>query len=293
MTKPIIVGVDGSASARAAAELAAESAERRRLDLELLHAFVWPLIYPPLLTEPHERPILPRARARALLDTAASAVTLHHPRLPVRRTLVDGHAAGVLVDASRRASFLFVGHRGVGGFTELLTGSVGINVTTHGYCPVVVMRGDAGGAGAPVLVGVDGSPGARSAARVAFEEARVRAVDLVVVLAWPPARVWHKAAAAAGVPLGTSGFDPLAVSLAGTVEDFPDVKMSTEVRHGPTPPELLANRAAEIGAGLLVVGSRGVGGFRGLLMGSTSRALVDHAPCPVMIVPKPATQGGE
>jgi len=90
------------------------------------------------------------------------------------------------------------------------------------------VRGEALPVDSPVVVGVDGSPGARAAARLAFAEARLRAVDPIVALAWPPARTWPDAVASARLPGHSSQVDPLVASVAGIVEDFPDVKVHTE-----------------------------------------------------------------
>jgi nucleotide-binding universal stress UspA family protein len=285
MAGPVIAGVDESIPARAAARYAAGFASRHGLKLELLRAFTWPVIYPPLIPDAEAPDIGPRVKARQLLEKTAAELQEQHAHLPVTLNVVDGAATGVLVDASRRASYLIVAHRGSGGLAGMVAGSVAVHCTTHSQSPVVVVRGVTARADAPVIVGVDGSPGARAAARLAFQEARVRTVDLVAALSWPPARAWPEAEKAAGMPDHPAAVDPLAVSLAKIVDDFPDVKVHTEVRSRGGAPEMLTALATEIGAGLLVVGSRGVGGFRGLMLGSTSRALVNHAPCPVLVVP--------
>jgi len=288
MRTSVIVGVDGSPSATHAADHAAALVIRHGLSLDVVHVFSWPASYPPLLPESVAVRVDPRAAAQRLVDTAATKVGNRFPGLPVTPRLIDGNAAGALVDASRRAAYLVVGHRGAGGFSELLLGSVGVHTTTHARCPVVVVRGESGEPDAPVVVGVDGSMSARTAARYAFEEARARAADLVVALAWPPARAWSEAVEAAGMPPHPDEVDPIAVSLGNIAGQFPDVKVRRELRHGDSPPQVLAALATEIRAGLVVVGSRGIGGFRGLLLGGTSRALVDHSPCPIMVIPKDA-----
>jgi nucleotide-binding universal stress UspA family protein len=276
MTPPIVVGIDGSEPADLAAEFAAELGARRRLEVALLHAFSWPLIYPSVPPAAEAPQPLPRTDAGRHLDAVAKALRERHQRLAIRATLIDGHPAGVLVDASRRASFLVVGHRGLGGLTEMLVGSVGAFASIHARCPVVVVRGRRAGADAPVVVGVDGSAGARAAARLAFEEASLRGTDLVVALATTG-------------PSHPGRVDPIAASLAGIGDEFPDVKIATEVQRGESAAEMLAALAAGVGADLLVTGSRGIGGFRSLLAGSTSRTLIDHAPCALMIVPKAVT----
>jgi nucleotide-binding universal stress UspA family protein len=287
----VTVGVDGSSSATRAADYAAALAGRHGLSLDVVHVFSWPALYPPLLPESVAVRVNPREVAGQLVRSAADDVRKRFPGLTVKARLVDGDAAGTLVDASRTAAYLVVGHRGVGGFSELLLGSVGVHTTTHARCPVVVFRGDPGVPGAPLVVGVDGSVPARAAARYAFEEARVRGVELIVGLASPPARSRSRTGA---LPPHPDGIDPIEAGLGDHVDRYPDVKMRRELRHGDSAPQVLVTLAEEARAGLLVVGSRGIGGFRGLLLGSTGRALVDHAPCPVMVIPKlirPAING--
>ncbi|GAA1037473.1 universal stress protein [Virgisporangium ochraceum] len=279
MEASVIVGVDGSPSAAHAAELAGELAVRHRLALEVVHVFSWPAMYPPFLPPSVVKGLDPRPLAAEIVGTVATAVGQRHPYLSIGTRAVDGNAAGVLVDASRHAAFLVVGHRGLGGLTEIVVGSVGVYVAAHAHCPVLVVRGDAGPSGAPVVVGVDGSTPARTAAAHVFAEADSRHADLYVV----HARV------------GGSTGDPVDLDLADLVGRYPDVKVHREVRTDDPPAVVISRLASDVGAGLVVVGSRGLGGFRSLLVGGTSRMLVDHAPCPVMVVPTNAVtrlQGG-
>jgi nucleotide-binding universal stress UspA family protein len=269
MRTSVVVGVDGSASATRAAEVAGELALRRDLPLHVMHVVQ----------------VDSRTTARRIVDDAVAHVRERFPTLEVVAELADGNAAGALVHASRNAEFVVVGHRGLGGFTELLVGSVGVHTTTHAHCPVLVVRGEAGEPQAPVVVGVDGSMAARAAAKIAFQEARLRGSELIVVLAWPPARSWPEAISAAGLPPDPDEIDPVEVTLRGIREQYPDVKIRREVRHGDSPAQVIAELALWADAGLIVVGARGSGGFHGLLMGGTCRALVDHAPCPLMVIP--------
>jgi nucleotide-binding universal stress UspA family protein len=160
-------------------------------------------------------------------------------------------------------------------FAELLTGSVGVHVTTHAHCPVLVVRGEIRPADSPV-VGVDGSAPVTAATRVAFAEARARSSDLVVTLVRPPARSWSSP--------GPDRTDRIQATLDGIADEYSDVKLRREMRHSHSPAHALATLAEDLQAGLIVVGSRGLGGFRGLLMGGTSRALIDHSPCPLLVV---------
>lgn len=139
-----------------------------------------------------------------------------------------------------------------------------------------------------VVVGVDGSEGARLALAFAAREARLRQVRLHVVHAWSYPFVGD--AVPVATSLGNVDFRGEAEELcrravSEALGDDPGVEVTTEVQCD------LATRAllgAAQGAELLVVGSRGRGGFAGLLLGSVSHQLVSHAPCPVVVVPTPS-----
>lgn len=272
MRPPVIVGVDGSKSARSAVRFGAEEARLRGCDLRLLHAFSWPLFYPPVGAEfdPHDRGL--RFRMLNMLAETARDVQRDHPHLTVATRLIDGSPSGVLVTASRDAELVVVGHRGLGGFVGLLAGSVGTQLAGHAQCPVAVVRDGLAPADAPIVVGVDGSADARSAVEAAFGQAQRRGVELLIVHNQSP----H-----------TSHADPDAeTSVRGIPERYDDVKFKVETATGNAAATALMDTARDAEAGLIIVGSRGVGGFRGLVMGSTSRNLIEHAPCPVMVVPR-------
>jgi nucleotide-binding universal stress UspA family protein len=137
-----------------------------------------------------------------------------------------------------------------------------------------------------IVVGVDGSPGAREALRFALEEARLRDASVAAVFVWSLPLVADVPAAL--LPATLSDFREEAVeALDAALEEVSDtggVEIERVVVEGPPARELVA--AAE-GADLLVVGSRGRGGFAGLLLGSVSQQCAHHAPCPVVIVPAP------
>lgn len=139
---------------------------------------------------------------------------------------------------------------------------------------------------ATIVVGVDGSEGAKEALRFAVEEARLRGASLRLVTAWHvPAALYG-----AGVAPAITDPDPFEEgaraasdeALAEVGERAKEIEVEQVVREGQ-PAELLADEARS--AALLVVGSRGLGGFRGLLLGSVSQQVAHHAPCPVVIVP--------
>lgn len=284
MNVPVVVGFDGSAAARAAVHYGAREALRRGCGLRIVHAFGWPVILPPFHA-PYDQLVQgPRAAMLDLLAQTAHEVRADHPSLSVTTRLIDGSPGGVLVDVSRDAQLLVVGHRGLGGFAGLLVGSVAAQVSGHARCPVVVVRGEYPPDGAPVVLGTDGSPGANRAAEVAFAQAQLRTVELILAHHQPARRSSAGAIATVDPGFWVTVGDPAAGAL-GVGARYPDVKYRTEVAPGESVASALITFARRTSAGLLVVGSRGLGGFRGLVMGSTSRNLIEHAPCPVMVVP--------
>jgi nucleotide-binding universal stress UspA family protein len=138
-----------------------------------------------------------------------------------------------------------------------------------------------------LVVGVDGSEGAAAALRWAIEEARLRGGSVEALSAWqfplPTGIPYGDVQAIASVDLERAAESTLAAQVADAVKDMDgDVAVDARVVHGQAAAELV--HAAK-GADLLVVGSRGRGGFAGLLLGSVSRQCAEHSPCPVVIVP--------
>jgi nucleotide-binding universal stress UspA family protein len=131
------------------------------------------------------------------------------------------------------------------------------------------------------VVGVDGSSTSDAAIATAFDEASWRGAELVAVHAWPE---WGSDHGHSGALVDDSGQvekELLAERLAGWQEKYPDVAVRRVLTQG-RPVEQLLKHAA--GAQLVVVGSRGNGGFSGMLLGSTSQALIRHATCPLLVV---------
>jgi nucleotide-binding universal stress UspA family protein len=283
---PILVAIDGSDSALRAAGWAAAEAIRCGRGLRIVHAYDWPLPnHSPAIVDPavlHESVM---STARTTLAAALAAVTDAAPALPVTAELVQGPAVTALLDQTRRAELLVLGSRGLGGFTGLLVGSVAVELVAHGHCPVVVVRGDQPAPGAPVVVGIDGSPASELAVALAFDEAAARGCDLVAVHTWVDTVVLFGLGggyeqALDWTSLTKEADELLATSLAGWHEKYPRVTVRRVVqRDQPTSALLDAARGAQ----LLVVGSRGRGGFAGLTLGSVSQAVIHHASCPVMI----------
>jgi nucleotide-binding universal stress UspA family protein len=198
-----------------------------------------------------------------------------------------------LVEASSDASMLVVGTRGRGGFASLLLGSVSTGCVHHAKVPVVVIDDIGGLPGCgDVVVGVDDSKGAAAALWWAASEAGRLGVRLTVV---------HGRENQDAMPPGGLAFSELhrtefLASAQRLMVDMVD-QAKAGLEHPPaevelrpvelTAPEALLHEAK--GAGLLVVGSRGRGGFAGLILGSVSQQCVHHAPCPVAVIPQPTS----
>jgi nucleotide-binding universal stress UspA family protein len=290
-TRPVLVGFDGSASSRHAVDLGLAEARLRGLPLRVVHAFEWPVedVFMVRGRWPTSK-VVDDARSRA--DTwfarEVASVADGAPDVDVSGVFEEVPPARLLVDASREAELVVLGSRGLGGFAGVLLGSVGQQVASHAASPVLVHRAAAGGEETPdagrVVVGVDGSPAGETALHLAFEEAAMRGVALEAVHAWHLPAPWGPGDPWAFAPdaevWGQEAHALLGEALAGFGEKFPDVPVIRRViRERPSPALLDAARHAS----LVVVGSRGHGGFTGLLLGSTDHALLHHAPCPVLV----------
>jgi nucleotide-binding universal stress UspA family protein len=197
-----------------------------------------------------------------------------------------------------------VGTRGKGGFAERLLGTVSTALPVHAHCPTVVVpatwRPAAEGAdnesdgakGAPVrriVVGVDGSEASRVALKHAVDAAIDWSAELIAFSSMPIAVGTSLRAWAPGTLDHSAALEELATEVRRIVDEElagRDLPAGFSVRHHAldgTASALLVEFSTSVD--LVVVGSRGRGGFSGLLLGSTSQAVLHHARCPVMVVP--------
>lgn len=272
---PIVVGVDGSAEARWAAKWAARDAALHGRPLRLVHAYVVPIeVYPHVRR--HEEVFRARLRMAGglLLHETERLVLNAVPDVEVELALREGDPRVVLLDEAKRAAAVVLGSRGLKGIGRLLLGSAGLAVAVHGRCPVVVVRAPHADRG-PVLVGVDGWPDSEAAARYAFEEASLHGTGLTAL------RTWSEFGSGGSVATQEQERRALAEELSGLVTEFPQVPVDYVVVRGKPGKTLLGFGES---AQLIVVGSRGHGGFAGLLTGSTSQNVATGASCPVAVV---------
>jgi nucleotide-binding universal stress UspA family protein len=212
---------------------------------------------------------LDRTQAEALAATAAAELQADFTGLRLECELVQDRPAQALVDRSAHAEVVVVGSRQKSRVGRLVLGSVASAVVSQAQAPVIVLRGDASGQvrrTGPVVVGVDGSPASEDAVRFALEHAPQHGSEVVAV---------HAGDAPA------EGLAALSPALAAARTAHPAVQVREVVRAG-NPAELLLAQAPD--ASLLVVGSRGHGGVRGLMLGSVSRAVVEQSTSSVVVM---------
>jgi nucleotide-binding universal stress UspA family protein len=278
MTDGIVVGYDGSPGSDEALRWAAREAWARGTVLTILHA--WPpeelALLGDGLIQDAVRQLSEEILARGV-RLAKTVPDLHE----VRTVAADGAPARRLCERSSPAEMVVIGSRGHGGVSGSLLGPVAWQVACHAEGRIVIVRGQwrpVNQAPGPVVAGADGSLDSQAALTVAAEEAALRNVPLIALcaLADAPGRI-------GGTRHMEEGFGCLMTSLE---KEHPEVAVLRQVASGSPRSALLA-AAAE--AQLLVLGARGLGGVKGMSLGSVAVALLHHAPCPVAVIhPQPS-----
>ncbi|MFJ2666403.1 universal stress protein [Nocardia fluminea] len=284
----VVVGADGSAGSIAAVRWAARTAADRGRSLHIVHctdpvADRTPRSAYDAFIVATQREV--RLAAEHTLATAGEEARAAAPTVTLTTELATGNAARSLIEASAHANLVVLGATPAAGLIAHL-GSTLLAVTAHARGAVVIVRGpDPDRRDGPVVVGVDGSIVGEPAIGAAFAEASLRGAELVAVHAWSDLSEGQFG----GVGYLEMPIDDFAIAeesllaerLAGWSEKYPDVVVRREVEaFGPRERLAYWSQSAQ----LLVVGSRGRGGFRALLLGSTSNWLVQHAECSVMVV---------
>lgn len=299
----LVVGIDGSQDAERALAWALAEARRRSTTVTAVHAWVrtWddPASSPARghVGEAEGTFEVKQAYAQSILDAAVERDDGPAVRATARQ--VHGWPAETLLAVADEtdAEMVVVGRSGLGRFGRFLLGSVSSSVVQHATRPVTVVPHDTadpgaaadgvpGDAGAPrVVVGVDGSPASIVALREAAHVARL--VDAVVdaVYSWQITTISPLPTAVGWVPPVDEYEEWATATLRDTVAaadlDLPAERVRQVVVHASPSRGVLATAA---GAERVVVGSRGLGGFERLVLGSVSRQVLEAAPCPVTVV---------
>ena len=289
-TGKIVVGTDLSRRAGAAVDWAAELSAARG----------WPLLIVAALPE------VPIPRRSRMFDALATGdwpahlrdaadhklkelrtrVLATHPEVDVAVHVELGRPSWVLAQASKTARVVVVGARGEHApATVRALGGTADAVVAHAHGPVAVVTDLAHEVpNGPVVVGVDDSPEGHAALRLAGREAAARGVPLVAIHAWDLSPWMIGPMGGAGmvdpIPLQRALTEMVDEFLAPIREEHPGLETRAKVVEGRPSTALVG--ASET-AGLVVVGARGLGGFAGLLLGSTSREVLRDAHCPVIV----------
>lgn len=228
----------------------------------------------------------------SLLDETLAAARERWPDVAVTGSLPFARPEQALIDASRVARLVVVGAARANALHRLGIGRPSLAAAMHASCPVVIVpqgaRADAEG---PVVVGIDGSSHSVAAAERAFWIAELRKVPLVAVTTW---NVEVVDGLVVTTP-GTDAWNQVEAKYRAVAErvveplraQHPDVDCAVEVVRG-VPAKVLVERSAD--AGLLVMGTRGRGGFAGMLLGSQSHKVLETAASPVMLVRAPQAE---
>jgi len=282
----ILVCVDGSAASDAAVVWGVGEAIMRRLPITLMHVIPPVIVGWPVGPLYADMPEWQKDNAQHAIDHARKTLraSVGESEPPETRTeIVYSSVVPALIDASKDAWMIVAGSQGLGALGRLLLGSVTTGLAHHAHCPVAVIHSNESAApdsNAPVLLGIDGSPASEGATALAFDEASPRGVGLQALHVWSDVGVFPV--------LGmdwrdreSEGQEILAERLAGWQERYPDVRVE-RLLFCDKPSQWLLKQSEH--AQLVVVGSRGRGGFPGMLLGSVSSAVMQAAKVPVIVV---------
>ena len=280
----IVVGVDPSAAGKKALAFALREALVRGAEVVAVRTWTPPsfaMTYPiaSVVTELEQEV---SAEALTLAEQQLKLAVEQVPgveAVPSRALAVHGPAAQVLVEAALDALLLVVGSRGHGVLSRAVLGSVSSSVLHHATGPVAVVPASAevGRSVARVLVGVDHSAQSREALRWGVDEATLHDAPLVPVHVHQHVVTGEECVDLPNLEQSERASLRAEAASAGASERAADPEVL--VGHPAASLEALAAPAD-----LLVVGSRGRGGFAGLLLGSTSTQLAQHATAPVVVV---------
>ncbi len=282
----IVVGIDDSPTARVAVQWAAHDAELRKIPLTLVHAIspevsTW-------LTTPLPAGVMrwQQDHGRRLVDEGlklVEEVCRHGGPAGVHTEILASGAVPTLINLSKDAEMVVAGSQGSGRWPGRLLGSVSSALLRHAHCPVAIVHEEdpstPTAVRAPVLVGIDGSQASELATAIAFDEASRRQVGLFALHAWSDLDVseWPGVDWPATQSMAE---EVLAERLAGWQEQYPDVQVTRTVMQAQPARQLVQQSEA---SQLVVVGSRGRGGFAGMLVGSVGETVAQMARVPVIV----------
>ncbi|GGO69253.1 universal stress protein [Nonomuraea cavernae] len=284
MSRPIVVGVDGSESAKAALDWAIDDAARRARPLRIVHVREpWKSERP--FTKAHEEHTRSEQEARLLAASEAHART-RAPGLNVTTAHLTGAVTERLLTESETADTLVVGNRGLGGFAGLVLGSVGLHLAGHAHSPLVIVRAPAHAGNGEVVAAYDGSDDADAALEYALKQAAAIGARVLVVYAERYPSLGPQGAGYG--PLLAGAFADMKTEIRQRLvpwrEKYPGVEIVESIVEGhPVPILAAASRTAD----LIVIGPHGLGGFASAVLGSVTHGVIHRVHCPVAVIRAP------
>ncbi|GAA1462624.1 universal stress protein [Nocardiopsis exhalans] len=285
----VVAAFNGSPSSERALDWATDEARWRGLPLRIVYAFTWPLHHalprglPGFDAGEYARRVIDRARQRALERV---------PELEVEAEYFTADPEATLLLETHHAHTLVVGAGRMNAVDTVLPGSLAMALLVAASCPIVVVPDrEPGPVSGRVMVGLDGSANARAAAEWALAVADSRESVLRAVSVAKK----REAQAFGFREHGDEEAGPVQETLArtrGALSElisevrgrWPRVRVEEVVETGH-PAQVLSALSED--CDLMVVGTRGRGGFAGLLLGSVSRSVISHSRCPVAVVHAP------
>ncbi|MFD0373775.1 universal stress protein [Streptomyces sp. NPDC127112] len=290
-TSSVVVGVDGSNSARTAALWAAAEAQRRDRPLHIVYGADTDGRALYAAGETLERV---RATGRELLDETAKAVTDEYPGLRVSTEFSRSDAVSSLHRAGALHGTVVVGNRGLGGFDSLMLGSIGLDVASAAMTPVIVVRGTEGAEETGTVLAAIRDEHDLLYARYAACEAQLRKGSLRLL------HVWNILQSVGLVVSMLDGVDEIAGAHAETLsaitdavrEEFPDLEVRADAEKSVSVAGVLVEASRH--ADLLVMGGRRAPGALGMTrsLGRATHSVLHHAHCPVLLIPRMGTDFG-
>ena len=288
MFQKILLCTDGSDQAFSAANLAADLASRLNAHVDLVH-----VLDPVIASQPSA--FVPEAilsaeitlgyaqeRQQGILNRTSHVLEQAHVSYQSYAELGHPVERILCIAEEDKADLIVMGSRGSSTWSLLLLGSVSEGVARHAACPVLIVRGEPKGFH-EIVIASDGSEGAGRAVRAGMELARDYHADVSILHVFQP-RVSYAGASREDLNPEVHAVR-VQEAIARQVEPIAretgvSYRLCQEQGH---PAETLAGFAEKQKADLIVVGSRGLGGFQRLLLGSVSTSVLHHAQCSIMV----------
>lgn len=289
------MGVDGTGTDASALAWAAKAADLHGVPLRVVHSnevtVAGAVEDDPAMSGSAVMDMLREQGAPRFAEDAVAGVRERYPDLQVEFTEAIGAASGALLDHQDDALMIVVGSGQRGGIGGFLLGTTSLNTAMHARCPVAVVNHEVRVTpelADRVVVAVDGSRDSAAAAVVAFQEAALRQAPAVCLSSWylevvdgfvvtePVSPEWKA--------IEDRQRQRIEAAIRTARRRFPDVEVQIEIVHGPSA-RVLTEATGK--SDLMVMGTRGRGGFAGKLMGSVSHKVLQAAACPVIVVKAP------